>query len=333
MAKTCRAYRFNHRPVEGAEQFDDGLVSLVDWTLPELENRRVVVQNLYLSVDPMSRAWMDGVETGLSPVGPGDIMRGYVVGRVVESPSDDLAVDDLVFSDYHWSDFAAAPPPRFHKLPADCDPRRALELIGHNGNNAHFGLLDYCEPQEGETLVVTEADGATGLLVGQLGRALGCHVVGVVDSSDSCSELTGKWGFNAAVQVPEQTEELGEALREVCPRGIDILFMPGPDRRVFHITPLLNAWCRGVLGFPSQPSMTGEFRSELFQTVLRYGSYKPLMGGLYDRQIGRSIEPILSYRDDSHLTHHAEVIKGFENLPLALAKQWENRQAKYLVEV
>ena len=41
------------------------------------------------------------------------------------------------------------------------------------GNTAYFGLLELCQPKEGEFVVVNGAAGAVGSLVGQIARIKG----------------------------------------------------------------------------------------------------------------------------------------------------------------
>jgi len=50
---------------------------------------------------------------------------------------------------------------------------------------AYFGFLDICAPKEGETVFVNAAAGATGAVVGQLGKIKGCRVVGCAGSDAS----------------------------------------------------------------------------------------------------------------------------------------------------
>jgi len=57
------------------------------------------------------------------------------------------------------------------------------------GLTAFFGLLDICDPQPGETVVVSAAAGAVGMLAGQVARIKGCRVVGVAGSDAKISWL------------------------------------------------------------------------------------------------------------------------------------------------
>ena len=48
-----------------------------------------------------------------------------------------------------------------------------LGSCGMPGNTAYFGLLELCEPKQGETVVVSGAAGAVGSLVGQIAKIKG----------------------------------------------------------------------------------------------------------------------------------------------------------------
>ena len=47
------------------------------------------------------------------------------------------------------------------------------------GRTAYLGFLEICRPKPGETLVVSAASGAVGSIVGQIGKIMGCRVIGM----------------------------------------------------------------------------------------------------------------------------------------------------------
>jgi len=95
------------------------------------------------------------------------------------------------------------------------DPRRYFVT-------AYFGLLELGRPRPGDTIVVSAASGAVGQLVGQIAKLAGCRAVAIAGSDDKlkwCCEI----GFDAAINY-KKTADLTAAVKEACPRGVDIFF-------------------------------------------------------------------------------------------------------------
>src|SRR5258707_10346229 len=87
----------------GPENFD-----LKDADMPEAGDGQVLVKTTLLSLDPASRAWMQG-QTYRSMLNPGDVMAGWGIGEVVSSNAPGFAPGDLVSGEYGWQQFAALP--------------------------------------------------------------------------------------------------------------------------------------------------------------------------------------------------------------------------------
>src|SRR5688572_23722939 len=96
-----------------------------------------------------------------------------------------------------------------------------LGTLGMPGMTAYFGLLDVGKPQPGETVVVSGAAGAVGSVVGQIAKLKGCRAVGIAGGAAKC-EYVRSLGFDAAIDYKSQ--DVGAALREHCPRGVDVYF-------------------------------------------------------------------------------------------------------------
>ena len=87
-----------------------------------------------------------------------------------------------------------------------------LGVLGINGLTAFFGM-EIAAPKKGDTFVVSAAAGATGIIVGQIGKIHGCHVVGVAGSDDKCAGISKELGFDAAINYkhPDGKEKLAAA--------------------------------------------------------------------------------------------------------------------------
>ena len=64
------------------------------------------------------------------------------------------------------------------------------------GLTAYFGLMHIGKPKNGETLVVSGAAGAVGLVVGQLAKLNGCLVIGIAGSENKVKLLKEEFGFD-----------------------------------------------------------------------------------------------------------------------------------------
>ena len=106
------------------------------------------------------------------------------------------------------------------------DPRVAplpvmLSTLGMPGLTAYFGLLDIGKPVAGNTVVVSGAAGAVGSVVGQIAKIHGCRTVGIAGGAEKCRYLT-ELGYDAAIDY--KAGDIKAALREHCPKGIDVFF-------------------------------------------------------------------------------------------------------------
>jgi NADPH-dependent curcumin reductase CurA len=98
----------------------------------------------------------------------------------------------------------------------------ALGVLGMPGMTAYVGLYDIGQPKAGETVVVSAAAGAVGSAVGQLARLRGCRAVGIAGSPEKCDFVVKELGFDACVS--HRSPDLPAALKDACPRGIDVYF-------------------------------------------------------------------------------------------------------------
>jgi len=202
----------------------DGDLVFGHGTIPKAEPGQVVVRNEWLSLDPTNRIWMADFHSYLPPVPLGAPMRGIVVGQVVDSGTDSLRPGQFVMGLGSWSDYSCELASNFSVVPElpGISRKDVFGTYSYSGTTAYFGLLDIAAPRIGETLVVSGSAGAVGCLVGQLGKAWGCKVVGIAGGADKCRWLTEELGFDASIDY--KSEDLDQRLREICPEGVDIFF-------------------------------------------------------------------------------------------------------------
>ncbi len=189
--------------------------------VPTLEDGQVLVRSVLLSLDAANRAWMQGA-TYKSAVEAGQIMDGYALGEIVESRSSTWAVGDVVAGEVGWQEYAAMDARAVRSVGDHRPLSHYHSLLGIAGITAYHGLLTLFGVEEGETLLVSAAAGSVGSLVGQIGKIKGAHVVGIAGGPEKCRWVEDELGFDACIDY--KNAKLSRALREHCPKGVDIYF-------------------------------------------------------------------------------------------------------------
>jgi NADPH-dependent curcumin reductase CurA len=182
----------------------------------------VLVRTLALTIGAGQRAGLQGSASYAGAPVTGVVMGGTGVGRVEASNTDAVAVGDLVTGPTGWQDYAVLPAKDVRVVDGDVDPALHLSLFGTNGLTAYFGLHDVGRPEHGDTVVVSAASGSVGHLVGQMAKLRGCRVVGVTGSAAKGELLTGRLGFDAAVD--HRSDTFREDFKAATPDGIDVYF-------------------------------------------------------------------------------------------------------------
>ena len=87
----------------------------------------------------------------------------------------------------------------------------------------YFGLMHIGKPVAGETVVVSGAAGAVGIVVGQIAKIQGCRVIGIAGSNEKTALLKSEFGFDETINYNTSTD-LKKVIAELCPDGVDIYF-------------------------------------------------------------------------------------------------------------
>ena len=171
--------------------------------LPPLEDGQILVRNTVMSVDPYMRGRMNDVKSYVPPFALDAPLDGGAVGEVVESRSDAFAVGDAVSHGKGWRDLAILPAKSARKV--DLSKAKAsayLGALGMTGLTAYAGLTSVAQFKEGDTVFVSGAAGAVGLITGQLAKIRGCRVVGSAGSDEKVDRLQREFGVVASVGTP-----------------------------------------------------------------------------------------------------------------------------------
>lgn len=220
MSQLNRQFLLAKRPVGAATR---ETFAYVETPVGEPGPGQILVENLYLSLDPAMRGWMNDSKSYIAPVGIGEVMRALGVGKVIASNNPAFAVGDHVNGALGVQDYFLGEPKGFYKV----DPSRAplplyLSALGMTGMTAYFAFLDVGQPKAGDTVVISGAAGAVGSVVGQIAKIKGCRVVGIAGGAEKCKLLIDELGFDGVIDY--KNEDLHAGLKRECPKGVDVYF-------------------------------------------------------------------------------------------------------------
>ncbi|RKU42553.1 hypothetical protein DL546_006053 [Coniochaeta pulveracea] len=193
-------------------------------TPSDLKDGQLLVETLYLSLDPAMRGWLRDERSYLPPVQIGEVMRGGSVCRVLASKSSNFKAGDLVTTfTAGWREIAIVKESDANKvvLPPNGHVTDALGVLGMTGLTAYFGMMTVGQPKKGETVVVTAAAGATGSVAAQIAKILGARVVGIAGGEEKRKWLE-EVGFDVALDYKDP--DFRKKFKEATPGFIDVFW-------------------------------------------------------------------------------------------------------------
>lgn len=211
------------RPV-GTPQSGD--FAIVEAAVPTPGDGEILVRNAVFALDAATRGFLDDRPSYLPPVAIGEAVRSMALGEVVASRNTGFAPGEIVRALVAWEEYSLITPDALGLEKVVVSPGTPLThymgTLGPSGLTAYVGLHGVGRAQPGETVVVSAAAGAVGNIVGQIARAHGCRVVGIV-GSDAKARICAELGFEATVNYREPGG-LGEQLQRALPNGSDVFF-------------------------------------------------------------------------------------------------------------
>jgi NADPH-dependent curcumin reductase CurA len=191
--------------------------------VPEPGDGQVLIEVHYLSVDAALRLIMRDSKDFLFRVQPGDLVRGGVAGKVIQSRHPGFREGEFVTGGLGVQNYAVSDGTGLEKADVSAAPLPAwLGGMGVSGLTAYFAVTEECKPGPGHTMVVNGAAGAVGSIAGQIGRILGARVIGITGSDEKCRWLTEELGFHAAINY--RNGDLYEQLVAAAPDRINSIF-------------------------------------------------------------------------------------------------------------
>lgn len=196
---------------------------LVTAPAPEPAEGEALLRTTYVGLDAAARTWLDDQPGYLPPVQLGEVIRAAGIGEVVASRCDAYSVGDVITTLTGFQEYSIIRDDLFSTPVTGGDDQLAvMSVYGPTGATAYIGMTDIGKPKPGETVVVSAAAGATGSVAGQIAKIAGARVVGIAGGPAKCRAVVEDFGFDACVDY--KNDDLRTALKEHCPRRVDVYF-------------------------------------------------------------------------------------------------------------
>jgi NADPH-dependent curcumin reductase CurA len=335
MALTNHQFRLAARP--------QGLPKRTDWKYTEEPVRdpgpgEVLVKTLFLSLDPAMRGWMNEGRSYIAPVEIGDVMRAGGAGRVIASGNPAFAVGDHVTGVLGAQEYALVNEQAAKGL-TKVDPKLVplpvyVGALGVTGLTAYFGLLEVGQIKAGDTVVVSGAAGATGMIAGQIAKIKGCRVVGIAGGPEKCAYLVKELGFDAAIDYKK--ENVLEALRQHCPQGINVYFdnVGGDilDAALANLARGARVVICGAISQNNTEDMKGP--SNYLSLLINSARMEGFIVFNYQARYGEAAREMAGWMMAGKLKSKEDIVEGFETFPDTLLRLFRGENlGKLMIKV
>lgn len=311
-------------------------ISVEDFALREVElsalkDGQVLVENLYMSIDPYMRRSMDSDGKDLDPWPIDGALDGPSIGRVIETRNSKYSVGDIVESMSGWQQHFISNAEDYvpYLSPNDAlvkrtignsaEPMDYLGLLGIASQTAYFAMMCAIKLVPGETIVISSGAGSVGSLACQIAKIHGSRVVTSAGSDAKVAWLKDDLGVDAAFNY--KTTPLDVGLRQSCPNGIDLVLENASPEHFSACLPLMN-FSKNILiaGMVGIYDVGGKVKSiENFEYVLdNFLTIKAHLFMDYLDSYNQFTEDMLNWRREGKLMQRLHIFEGIESAPEAL---------------
>ena len=298
----------------------------------------VLVKTLAISLDPAMRGWMNEGKSYIAPVAIGEVMRAGGIGEVIASKNPAFQVGDVVGCTPGVQEYCLIPADQIKRnglFKLDLrlgTPTQWLNVLGMPGMTGYFGLMDVGMPQPGETVVVSGAAGAVGQTVGQLAKIKGCRVVGIAGGPAKCEWVVKELGFDACVDY--KAGDVKSALREACPKGVDIYFDNVGGDILDTVLTRINRKARIIIcGAISQYNNTTPVKgpANYLSLLVNRARMEGIVVFDYTERFPIAVAELAGYLKDGRMKSKEDVVVGLETFPETLLKLFNGENFGKLV--
>lgn len=273
---------------------------------------------ILMSIDAANRSWLQGA-TYRAAVHAGDPMPTYAICEVMETQSDRFAVGDIVACEAVWADEIVLADTHIQKLQKVDRLENLLSVFGIAGKTAYHGLVSVGAPRSGETILVSAAAGSVGGNVGQIGKALGCRVVGIAGGAEKCAWVKDHLGFDDCIDY--RAGGLFKAIRAACPDGVDVYFDNVGGEMLETALNLMNEKgrivCCGAISQYQSTSPVGP-RNVPGAIVVKRLRMEGFIVMDYVKEDAAAVAQLKEWVASGQIKVEEDVVEGLENAPKAL---------------
>ncbi len=285
---------------------------LVETTLPDLGDGDVLVQNLYMSVDPYMRGRMrEAWPTGAA-------LMGGALGKVVESNNPKFVAGDYVTNGFGWREHLVSNGADLAKVDPELAPLSAyLGVMGMPGLTAYGGLLVTGELKDGESVFVSAASGAVGSVVGQIAKVKGCTVVGSAGSDDKVTQLVAEFGFDHGFNY--KTADPLTELKKATPKGIDVYFENVGGKQLeaalTHMRPYGRIPICGMIATYNDDGTPTPGPSNLTETIYKFVTLRGFVVSAFENLREQFLSDMSGWIKSGEVKYHETITDGLEQAP------------------
>ncbi|RMF13423.1 MAG: NADP-dependent oxidoreductase, partial [Alphaproteobacteria bacterium] len=199
---------------------------------------------------------------------------------------------------------------------------------------AYFGLMRIGRPEAGDTLVVSGAAGSTGATVAQLGRIMGCRVIGIAGGAEKCEWLMHEARIEAVIDYKSQ--DVMARLGELAPDGIDVFYdnVGGAilDAALAHIAHHGRIVVCGAISQYNTARPAGP--SRYLNLILRRARMEGFIVTDFAAEFPKAQKRLAQWIREGEIVYREDVQTGFENAPRTFLRLFSGaNRGKQLLKV
>ena len=295
-----------------------------------LEMRRMLsVEAVLMSVDPYMRPRLDVDQALNAP------LLGGGIGRVVQSKNSKFKEGDLVRHGAGFRESFVSDGRGVSVLHPDPDLPLTVYLhaLGGTGITAYGGLLETGALKDGEQVFISTAAGAVGSVAAQIAKIKGCYVVGSTGTDDKAAWLRDEVGLDAVINY--KTQDIGIALANATPRGIDVYFENVGGAHLDAALPRMNVRGRiPVCGMISTYNGGGEGVKNLFSLIYGRIRMEGFVASDFAHLNSAFLADMTGWLKAGQIKYQETVLDGFERAPEGLIGLFEGANSgKMLIRI